>query len=294
MSEKKIVARLTAVGVTGNILLVAFKLYAGIAGHSGAMVSDAVHSLSDVFATFIAFIGVKLAQKGPDRDHPYGHDRLECLASTVLGVILLATGLGIGWGGLQKIIAGHYESLAVPGGIALAAAIVSIVVKEGMFWYTRHYARKLNSSAFMADAWHHRSDALSSVGSLIGIGGAMLGVPVLEPVACVAICLCILKVAYDILKDAADKMLDTACGDSYEKNLADFIRAQDGVVSLDTLRTRKFGSKVYIDAEISVDGSMTLSDAHSIAERVHNAVEHKYPDIKHIMIHENPESASAE
>ena len=202
MSEKKIVARLTAVGVTGNILLVAFKLYAGIAGHSGAMVSDAVHSLSDVFATFIAFIGVKLAQKGPDRDHPYGHDRLECLASTVLGVILLATGLGIGWGGLQKIIAGHYESLAVPGGIALAAAIVSIVVKEGMFWYTRHYARKLNSSAFMADAWHHRSDALSSVGSLIGIGGAMLGVPVLEPVACVAICLCILKVAYDILKDA--------------------------------------------------------------------------------------------
>ena len=179
MSEKKIVARLTAVGVTGNILLVAFKLYAGIAGHSGAMVSDAVHSLSDVFATFIAFIGVNLAQKGPDRDHPYGHDRLECLASTVLGVILLATGLGIGWGGLQKIIAGHYESLAVPGGIALAAAIVSIVVKEGMFWYTRHYARKLNSSAFMADAWHHRSDALSSVGSLIGIGGAMLGVPVL-------------------------------------------------------------------------------------------------------------------
>ena len=294
MSEKKIVARLTAVGVIGNILLVAFKLYAGIAGHSGAMVSDAVHSLSDVFATFIAFIGVRLAQKGPDRDHPYGHDRLECLASTALGVILLATGLGIGWGGLQKIVAGHYEDLAVPGGIALAAAVVSIVVKEGMFWYTRHYARKLNSSAFMADAWHHRSDALSSVGSLIGIGGAMLGVPVLEPVACVAICLCILKVAYDILKDAADKMLDTACGDSYEKSLGDFIRAQDGVVSLDALRTRKFGSKVYIDAEISVDGSMTLSDAHSIAERVHNAVERKYPDIKHIMIHENPAAASAE
>lgn len=293
MSEKKIVARLTAVCVAGNILLVAFKLYAGIAGHSGAMVSDAVHSLSDVFATFIAFIGVKLAQKGPDRDHPYGHDRLECLASTALGIILLVTGLGIGWSGMQKIIAGHYDELAVPGGIALAAAIVSIVVKEGMFWYTRHYAKKLNSSAFMADAWHHRSDALSSVGSLIGIGGAMLGVPVLEPVACVVICLCILKVAYDILKDAADKMLDTACGDSYEKSLGDFIRAQAGVVSLDTLRTRKFGSKVYIDAEISVDGSLSLTDAHSIAERVHNAVERKYPDIKHIMIHENPASTDS-
>ena len=288
MSEKKIVARLTAVGVIGNILLVAFKLYAGIAGHSGAMVSDAVHSLSDVFATFIAFIGVKLAQKGPDRDHPYGHDRLECLASTVLGVILLATGLGIGWGGLQKIIAGHYESLAVPGGIALAAAIVSIVVKEGMFWYTRHYARKLNSSAFMADAWHHRSDALSSVGSLIGIGGAMLGVPVLEPVACVAICLCILKVAYDILKDSIDKMLDTACSPEYEASLRSFIAEQDGVRRVDKLQTRRFGSKIYIDAEIGVDGSISLFEAHAIAERVHNAVEKRDQEVKHIMIHENP------
>lgn len=288
MSEKKIVARLTSIGVIGNIILVAFKLYAGIAGNSGAMVSDAIHSLSDVFATFIAFLGVRLAQKGPDKDHPYGHDRLECVASVVLGVILLVTGFGIGWGGVQKIIAGHYDQLAVPGTIALSAAIVSILVKESMFWYTRYYAKKLNSSAFMADAWHHRSDALSSVGSLIGIGGARLGVPVLEPVACVVICLCILKVAYDILKDAIDKMLDTACSDEYEQSLGDFIRAQDGVQQLDKLSTRKFGSKVYIDAEIGVDGSMTLTDAHSIAERVHNAVEKKHPEIKHIMIHENP------
>ena len=294
MNETKIINRLSTVGIAGNIALVVFKLYAGIAGHSGAMVSDAVHSLSDVFATLVAYIGVRISKKAPDQDHPYGHDRLECVASMILGMILLATGFGIGLNGVKQIAAGHYEQLAVPSAIALAAAIVSIVAKEGMFWYTRYYARKLNSSAFMADAWHHRSDALSSVGSLIGIGGAMLGVAGLEPVACVAICLCILKVAYDILKDAADKMLDTACGDSYEKSLADFIRAQDGVVSLDTLRTRKFGNKVYIDAEISVDGSMTLSDAHSIAERVHNAVEHKYPDIKHIMIHENPASASAE
>lgn len=152
MSEKKIVARLTSIGVIGNIILVAFKLYAGIAGNSGAMVSDAIHSLSDVFATFIGFLGVRLAQKGPDKDHPYGHDRLECVASVVLGAILLATGFGIGWGGVQKIIAGHYDQLAVPGTIALAAAIVSIIVKESMFWYTRYYAKKLNSSAFMADA----------------------------------------------------------------------------------------------------------------------------------------------
>ena len=211
MNETKIINRLSTVGIAGNIALVVFKLYAGIAGHSGAMVSDAVHSLSDVFATLVAYIGVRISKKAPDQDHPYGHDRLECVASMILGMILLATGFGIGLNGVKQIAAGHYEQLAVPSAIALAAAVVSIVSKEVMFWYTRYYAKKLNSSAFMADAWHHRSDALSSVGSLIGIGGAMLGVPVMEPIACVAICLCILKVAYDILKDSIDKMLDTAC-----------------------------------------------------------------------------------
>ena len=199
MNETKIINRLSTVGIAGNIALVVFKLYAGIAGHSGAMVSDAVHSLSDVFATLVAYIGVRISKKAPDQDHPYGHDRLECVASMILGMILLATGFGIGLNGVKQIAAGHYEQLAVPSAIALAAAVVSIVSKEVMFWYTRYYAKKLNSSAFMADAWHHRSDALSSVGSLIGIGGAMLGVPVMEPIACVAICLCLLTVASDIL-----------------------------------------------------------------------------------------------
>lgn len=288
MNEKKIINRLSAVGIVGNIALVVFKLYAGIAGRSGAMVSDAVHSLSDVFATLVAYIGVRISQKAPDQNHPYGHDRLECVASMILGIILLVTGFGIGLNGVKQIAAGHYENLAVPSAIALAAAIVSIAVKESMFWYTRHYAKKLNSSAFMADAWHHRSDALSSVGSLIGIGGAMLGVPVMEPVACVAICLCILKVAYDILKDAIDKMLDTACSPEYEKKLHDFIAGQDGVERVDKLQTRKFGNKIYIDAEIGVDGRISLHDAHEIAERVHDAVEGLDPEIKHIMIHENP------
>ena len=157
-----------------------------------------------------------------------------------------------------------------------------------MFWYTRYYAKKVNSSAFMADAWHHRSDALSSVGSLIGIGGAMLGVPVMEPIACVAICLCILKVAYDILKDSIDKMLDTACSPEYEASLRSFIAEQDGVRRVDKLQTRRFGSKIYIDAEIGVDGSISLFEAHAIAESVHNAVEKRDQEIKHIMIHENP------
>ena len=288
MNETKIINRLSTVGIAGNIALVVFKLYAGIAGHSGAMVSDAVHSLSDVFATLVAYIGVRISKKAPDQDHPYGHDRLECVASMILGMILLATGFGIGLNGVKQIAAGHYEQLAVPSAIALAAAVVSIVSKEVMFWYTRYYAKKLNSSAFMADAWHHRSDALSSVGSLIGIGGAMLGVPVMEPIACVAICLCILKVAYDILKDSIDKMLDTACSPEYEASLRSYIADHDSVLRVDKLQTRRFGSKIYIDAEIGVDGSISLFEAHAIAERVHNAVEKRDQEIKHIMIHENP------
>ncbi len=291
MTEKKTVAHLTQVGIVGNILLVAFKLYAGIAGHSGAMVSDAVHSLSDVAATFIAFLGVRLGGKAPDRQHPYGHDRLECVASMVLGIILLTTGLAIGWGGIQQILSQESVAAIDPAPIALIAALVSIITKEAMFQYTRYYARTLNSSAFMADAWHHRSDALSSIGSLVGIGGAMLGCPIMEPIACVAICLCILKVAFDILKDALEKMLDTACPDSYEQALGDFICKQQGVARLDALRTRKFGSMVYIDAEIGVDGNLPLSEAHGIAEQVHHAVEANHPEIKHIMIHENPVEA---
>ena len=287
-NPQTIVNRVTSIGIIGNVILSLFKFLAGILGHSSAMVSDAIHSLSDVLATFIAWLGIRLSMQAPDREHPYGHERLECVASLLLGAILFGTGLMIGLSGLKTILAGHYEELQSPGSVALIAAIVSIATKEGMFWYTRHYAKVLNSAAFMADAWHHRSDALSSIGSLIGIGGAMLGFPILDPLASVAIAVCIIKVAYDILKDAVSKMLDTACSSEYEKKLADFISAQDGVDRLDVLHTRMFGNKIYIDAEISVDGDKSLTDAHEIAESVHTQVEKHFDNIKHIMIHVNP------
>ena len=287
-NPQAIVNRVTSFGIIGNVILSLFKFLAGIFGHSSAMVSDAIHSLSDVLATFIAWLGIRLSMQAPDREHPYGHERLECVASLLLGAILFGTGLMIGLSGLKTILAGHYDELQSPGSVALIAAVVSIATKEGMFWYTRHYAKVLNSAAFMADAWHHRSDALSSIGSLIGIGGAMLGFPILDPLASVAIAVCIIKVAYDILKDAVSKMLDTACSSEYEKKLADFISAQDGVDRLDVLHTRMFGNKIYIDAEISVDGDKSLTDAHEIAESVHNQVEKHFDNIKHIMIHVNP------
>lgn len=282
------IARVSTVTILGNVLLSAVKLFAGIAGHSGAMVSDAVHSLSDVGTTAIAFLGVRLSRKEADREHPYGHERMECAASLILGTILFLVGFGIGWEGLTKITARAYDTLAVPGKIALAAAFLSILSKEAMYWYTRHYALLLDSAAFMADAWHHRSDALSSIGSLIGIGGAMLGFPVLDPVASLLICLCIFKVAFDTMKDAFDKMLDTSCGKEYESRLSAFITNQPDIVRLDSLRTRMFGSKVYVDLEIAMTGTKTLQEAHAVAERIHDAVEETFPSIKHIMIHVNP------
>ena len=288
MEEKRIIKRITAVGVFGNAVLTAFKLFAGIYGRSSAMVSDAVHSLSDVFATFIAYIGVRLSKRPADTRHQYGHERIECVASIILAVILLVTGAEIGKSGLEKVFSGNYEALAVPKAIALVAAVVSIVTKEGMYWYTRHYANVLDSQAFMADAWHHRSDALSSVGSLIGIGGAMLGYPVLDSVASVVICIFILKVSYDILKSAIQNVMDSSCGQDYENELRAFVAAQEGVRNVDVVQSRKFGNRVYVDLEIEVDGNITVSEGHEIAERVHDQVERNFREIKHIMIHVNP------
>ena len=288
INENAIIRHISLVGIVGNVALSAFKLFAGIAGNSGAMVSDAVHSLSDVFATFIAFLGVRLSKKAADKEHPYGHERFECVASLLLGVILLITGLGIGKAGLEKIFAGSYGTLAIPSMIALMAAIVSIVSKEAMYWYTRHYAKVLNSPAFMADAWHHRSDAFSSIGSLIGIGGAMLGFPIMDSIASVVICLFILKVSYDILQDAIAKMLDTSCGEDYEKALTAYIAAQENVVQVDLLHSRMFGNKTYIELELQVDGNLPLREAHAIAERIHDSVEAHFSEIKHITIHLNP------
>lgn len=286
--ETAVIRKLSLVGIIGNVFLSAFKFIAGIMGNSSAMVSDAVHSLSDVFATFIAFLGVRFGRREADASHPYGHERIESLAAIVLGLILLVTGVGIGWVGLEKILAGNYESLPIPGMIALVAAIVSIAVKEGMFWYTRHWARVIRSSAFEADAWHHRSDATSSIGALVGVGGSMLGYPVLDPIASVVICLFILKQGISIIYDALKKMLDTSCGEQFEKEVRQLVDAENQVERIDMLRTRMFGDKVYIDMEIAIDGSMQLTDAHAIAERVHDDIEHAFPEVKHVMIHVNP------
>jgi cation diffusion facilitator family transporter len=282
--------RVSANSIAANVVLAAFKLAAGFLAHSGAMLSDAVHSLSDVFSTFVVMAGVKMAGKAADKGHPYGHERLESVAALLLSIMLAATGAGIGYSGVMKIVEGS-GAIAVPGMLALVAAIVSLVVKEAMYWYTRAAAKKINSGALMADAWHHRSDALSSVGSFAGILGARLGYPVLDPVASVIICLFIVKVAFDIFMGAVRKMTDQSCDEKTMTKIEGLVRAQQGVEAIDLLQTRLFGDKIYVDVEIQVEGSQPLKSAHDIAQRVHDSIETELPAVKHCMVHLNPAAA---
>ena len=285
---RRVANRVAFITIIQNVLLSIFKLFAGIFANSNAMISDAIHSASDVFSTIVVIIGVRLSSKDSDKEHPYGHERLECVAAIVLAMILFFTGLEIGAQAVKDIVHGNYGDLEVPGVLALVAAAVSIVTKELMYWYTRYHAKKIDSSALMADAWHHRSDALSSVGALIGIGGAMLGFPVMDSVASLVIFVFIAKAAYDIFKDAMDKIVDHACDEETEKAIYDAVISHNEVLGIDLLQTRIFGNKIYVDVEIRVNASYTLLEAHKIAEDVHENIEQNFPKVKHIMVHVNP------
>ena len=293
-SDSKLAMKVSAISVIVNLLLSVFKLIAGILAKSGAMISDAVHSASDVFSTFVVMIGVTISEKESDKEHPYGHERLECVAAIILSMVLAITGLGIGVTGIRNIANGESGVLEAPGLLALIAAVVSIAVKEWMYWFTRAAAKKINSGALMADAWHHRSDALSSIGAFVGILGARLGYPILDPIASIIICIFIEKAAIDIFKDSLDKMVDKACPEDVVDGMREIILAQDGVEGIDDIKTRLFGAKVYVDVEISVDGEKTLSEAHETAQKVHDIIEAQVPNVKHCMVHENPVTAEGE
>lgn len=288
-TENALAMKVSGVSIAVNLLLSVLKLIAGILAHSGAMISDAVHSASDVGSTFVVMVGVTLSGKKSDKEHQYGHERMECVSSIILSGLLLATGLGIGLGGVENIMkSSHGEAIAIPGALALVAAVVSIVVKEWMFWYTRGAAKKINSGALMADAWHHRSDAMSSIGAFVGIFGARMGFPILDPLASVVICLLIVKAAVDIFRDAIDKMVDRSCDEKTEEEMRETILKVDGVQRIDLLQTRLFGSKMYVDIEIAADGAQTLDAAHEIAEKVHHVIEGTFAEVKHCMVHVNP------
>lgn len=287
-TNEKIAIKVSFYSIVVNTFLSIFKLSAGIIGKSGAMISDAVHSMSDVFSTIAVIIGVKLANKKEDKEHQYGHERLECVVAMILAMSLIVVGIGIGISGMKNIISGKYQYLTIPGCLPLVAAIISIVTKEAMFWYTKIAAEKINSTALLADAWHHRSDSLSSIGSFIGILGSRLGFPVLDSIASIIICVFILKAGYNIFKDAVKKIIDEACDDETVSRICKIAASQDGVVKVDSVKTRLFASKVYVDLEISADGDKSLREIHDIAQNVHDEIENSMDFVKHCMVHVNP------
>jgi cation diffusion facilitator family transporter len=283
---KQTAMRVSAVSVAVNLLLSGLKFLAGVAAHSGAMISDGVHSASDVLSTIVVMVGVNIANKEEDAEHPYGHDRMESVAALALSAVLMVTGALIGWRGVQKML--DVGTVATPGRLAMAAAIVSIGVKEGLYWVTIRAAKRIRSGALKADAWHHRSDALSSIGALIGIAGARMGVPMLEPMAQVVIALMVLKVAFDIARDSVGRMIDRSVDQKTLDSIYRVVAHHPGVIRVDDLRSRTFGAGFYIDLEIAVDARLNLQDAHAIAESLHDRLEDQYPMLKHCMVHVNP------
>lgn len=284
--EKRMANRVSIITIIINLVLSVLKFLVGFFGHSQALISDAIHSASDVVSTVAVMFGINLSDKKSDTSHPYGHERIECIFSIILAMMLFITGAGIGITAIKNIVSG--AEIAIPSKIALIAATVSIAVKEWMYHYTKRAAKKINSSSMLADAWHHRSDALSSVGSLIGVGGALLGFTICEPIASIVICVFIGKAAVDIFMDAVNRLIDRSCTDEEIEQIRECVMEIDGVKNIDKLMTRRFGSKIYVDLEIAEDADMSLLEAHRVAELVHDNIEAKIPEVKHCMIHVNP------
>ncbi len=278
--------RVSVIGLVINIVLSLVKLAAGLLAHSTAMVSDAVHSASDVVSTLVVIAGLRVTGKKSDRGHPFGHERLESIASLCLAVLLAGTGVWMGASGIRRLIS--EGALMEPEWPAMATALLSIAVKEWMYRYTKKHALALGSSGLLADAWHHRSDALSSVASVVGIGGAMLGLPVFDPIASLVICLLILKAGVDIARMALRQVVDAPVDSDIVRRIAEITAAQHNVLRVDALRTRQFGAKFYVEVEIGIDSALTVAQGHAAADLVHDAIEEEFPGVKHCMVHVNP------
>lgn len=285
-NNEKIAIKVSVISIILNCLLTLIKFISGVISKSSAMISDSVHSLSDVLSTFVVIIGVKISNKKADSDHPYGHERIECVSAIILSGMLFVVGALIGINGIKNVT--NSSNLVMPGVLALIASIISIISKEAMYQYTIRVSKKINSAALKADAWHHRSDALSSIGSFIGILGSRLGFKVFDPLASVIISLCIIKVSIDIFKDAIDKMVDKSCDKEVIDKVISVIEKNESVKNIDDIKTRQFGNKAYVDVEISVDENLLLKDAHKVAEEIHDSVENEINVVKHCMVHVNP------
>jgi cation diffusion facilitator family transporter len=292
MERNKEIYKVTMVGGAVNVILLLFKFVAGIVGHSAAMVADAVHSLSDFVTDIIVLVFVHISGKPKDKSHDYGHGKYETLAMTIIGVALLIVAVGIVYSGLTKIIAwAQGEELEAPGLLALWAALLSIVLKEAVYHYSMIKARKLNSQAVEANAWHHRSDALSSIGTAIGIGGAIfLGQrwTVLDPVASIIVGMFIVKVSVDLLRNGIGDLMEQSLPDAVEDEILQLAASVPGVDNPHDLRTRRLGNHYAIELHILMDGNITLCEAHDKASEVEDVLRQHYGPETHIAVHVEP------
>ena len=290
--RKRKIYRVTFVGFVVNLVLSVLKLAAGIVGRSGAMVADAVHSFSDLATDVVVIAFARISAKPRDDGHDYGHGKYETLATIIISLALGIVGAGILAGSIRDIrIVVDGGLLPRPGLVALVAAGVSIVVKEILYRYTVREGRAVDSPSVVANAWHHRSDALSSLGTLVGIACAyFLGQKwrIADPIAALVVAVFIFKVAFGIFRESIDRLVDRAADTDTVAAMRRTMLRTPGVVRVDDLKTRLFGSRTYVDAEIAVDGALPLRDAHAIAERVHHELEHDFPDVKHCTVHVNP------
>ena len=291
--RKKKIYRVTFIGFAVNLLLAGIKLAAGILGRSGAMVADAVHSFSDMATDVVVIAFAKISAKPKDEGHDYGHGKYETLATIIISLALAAVGTGIlvnSIGAIRVVVDGGL--LPRPGTVALLAAAVSIVVKEILYRYTVREGRRVSSPSMIANAWHHRSDALSSVGAFIGILGARMGVPVMDPLASFVICIFIVKAALDVFRDSMDKMVDKACDEETVRSIEQAALDTRGVERVGSMKTRLFGSRIYVDLEIEADKSLMLEQAFTIAKEVHDTIEARFPQVKHCSVQVSPEGST--
>ena len=292
MNREKEIYKVTLVGGAVNVILLLFKFVAGVIGHSSAMIADAVHSLSDFVTDIIVLVFVKISNKPQDKSHDYGHGKYETLALTIIGIALMAVAIGIIVKGAVKIASwANGETLEAPGMLAFWAAIVSIVLKEAVYRYSIIKAKQLDSKAVEANAWHHRSDALSSVGTAVGIGGAIfLGQRwvILDPVASVVVGAFIVKVAFDLLKNGIGDLMEQSLPDQVEDEILSLARGVDGVTEPHDLRTRRIGNHYAIELHILMDGGISLKEAHDKASEVEDILRQRYGSDTHVVVHVEP------
>lgn len=292
MKREDEISRVTLVGSIVNLLLVGLKAFAGVAGHSAAMISDAVHSLSDFITDIVVLVFVRVSARPQDEDHDYGHGKYETIATLFIGLALAAAAVGIVVSGAKKMALWlQGEDLPSPGMIALWAALISIAVKELLYQYTRMKGKRLDSPALEANAWHHRSDALSSVGAVIGIGGSILlgnRWTVLDPLASIVVGAMLIKVAWDLLGPSFGELTESSLPISTENEMLEIIRGIDGVEDPHNLRTRRVGNRIAAEVHIRLDGSLSLADAHEKASEVERLLKERFGPQSHIIVHMEP------